>query len=59
MVFILRFQTRFRDSPEVDKRDLGQGTSFVALGTKTATKVRQESADDDPVTKRFETIPRR
>lgn len=58
MSFILRFQTRIGPFQESADRPLRQRNVVVTSGTKTITEVRQESADNDPVTKRFETFPK-
>jgi len=57
MIFILRFQTPISESVAAD-RPLDRRNAVLTSGTKTVTEVRQESADNDPVTRRFETFPK-
>ena len=58
MSFILRFQTGIKLSQAVTHRPLGERNSIVMSGTKTISEIRQESADNDPVTRRFEIFPK-
>lgn len=58
MSFILRFQTRIGLSRMFAAVPFGQRKEVVTLGTQTVTEVQAESADSDPVTRRFETFPK-
>jgi hypothetical protein len=58
MSFILRFQTQIILSHAITNRPFGQSNAVLESGTRTVTEVRQESADNDPVTRRFETFPK-
>ncbi len=58
MSFILRFQTRIGPFRTFSEPNSCRHNEVLSSGTKTVTEVRQESADNDPAIRGFQTFPK-